>query len=89
MLYEIDVCKGFYCREEPMLDVHLPDLLPELRPYQRRAAYWMIQREKGASECSASERNQLVYPLCVPLNLIETSSTMYYNPFWYDSFTPL
>lgn len=77
---------GFYeairpSKEEPMLDVQLPNLLPELRPYQRRAAHWMIQREKGGSECSGSEKDQFVYPLCVPLNLIEASATLYYNPF--------
>lgn len=69
-----------------MLDVQLPDLLPELRPYQSRAAYWMIQREKGGSDSSGSERNQFVYPLCMPLNLVETSARMYYNPFWYRPF---
>ncbi|KAL3521327.1 hypothetical protein ACH5RR_019476 [Cinchona calisaya] len=77
---------GFYeairpSKEEPMLDVQLPNLLPELRPYQRRAAYWMVQREKGVSERSGSENNQFVYPLCMPLNLIEASARMYYNPF--------
>ena len=65
-----------------MLEDDMPDLLPKLRPYQRRAAHWMVQREKGASECSsASERSQLLSALCVPLNLIDTCSTVFYNPF--------
>ncbi|KAK3026816.1 hypothetical protein RJ639_041888 [Escallonia herrerae] len=42
---------GFYeavkpSKEEPMLENEMPDLLPKLRPYQLRAAYWMVQREK-------------------------------------------
>ncbi|XP_027104125.1 uncharacterized protein [Coffea arabica] len=77
---------GFYeaikpSKEEPMLDVQLPNLLPELRPYQCRAAHWMIQREKGVSDCSGSGKDQFVNPLCMPLNLIEASATLYYNPF--------
>ena len=70
-----------------MLDVQLPNLLPELRPYQCRAAHWMIQREKGVSECSGSGKDQFVNPLCMPLNLIEASATLYYHPFWYTSFS--
>ncbi|KAJ7548808.1 hypothetical protein O6H91_07G028200 [Diphasiastrum complanatum] len=33
--------------KEPTLDIQLEGLFPELRPYQRRAAYWMVQRERG------------------------------------------
>ncbi|ONK62676.1 uncharacterized protein A4U43_C07F6810 [Asparagus officinalis] len=41
---------GFYeaikpSKDEPRLDSELPDLLPRLRPYQRRATYWMVQFE--------------------------------------------
>jgi E3 ubiquitin-protein ligase SHPRH len=28
------------------------ELLPELRPYQRRAIYWMIEREQGTTRTS-------------------------------------
>ncbi|KAK4433464.1 DNA repair protein [Sesamum alatum] len=69
-------------KEAPMLEDHLPDLLPELRPYQRRAAYWMVQREKGDfAHLGGNERSQIVSPLCMPLNLIDTSRRIYYNPF--------
>ncbi|KAI3458420.1 hypothetical protein Pfo_015083 [Paulownia fortunei] len=69
-------------KEAPMLEDHLPDLLPELRPYQRRAAYWMVKREKGDFEhLGGNERSQIVSPLCMPLNLISTSRRIYYNPF--------
>lgn len=72
------------CREEPMLDDDLPGLLPKLRPYQRRAAYWMVQREKRNSDGSLQSKiNHFISPLCMPLSLIDTSITVYYNPFWY------
>lgn len=68
-------------RKYPMLQ-DMPDLLPKLRPYQRRAAYWMVQREKVASEIwGEKERDQFVYPLCTPVNLIDSCSTMFYNSF--------
>ncbi|WMV19954.1 hypothetical protein MTR67_013339 [Solanum verrucosum] len=69
-------------KEEPMLDDDLPGLLPKLRPYQRRAAYWMVQREKRNSDGSLQSKiNHFISPLCMPLSLIDTSITIYYNPF--------
>nr|XP_009611461.1 E3 ubiquitin-protein ligase SHPRH-like [Nicotiana tomentosiformis]XP_009611462.1 E3 ubiquitin-protein ligase SHPRH-like [Nicotiana tomentosiformis] len=69
-------------KEEPMLDDNLPGLLPKLRPYQRRAAYWMVQREKRNFDGSLQSKiNRFISPLCMQLSLIETSMTIYYNPF--------
>ncbi|OVA17306.1 SNF2-related [Macleaya cordata] len=78
---------GFYdaikpSKGEPMLDDELPDLLLELRPYQRRAVYWMVQREKGASgNLDVRDQNQFSRPLCVPVHFLDTHSRMFYNPF--------
>lgn len=69
-------------RTEPMLEDDIPDLLPELRPYQRRAAFWMVKREKAMEESQGErERNQFHSPLCVPVDFLDTSSKMFFNPF--------
>ncbi|KAB2010015.1 hypothetical protein ES319_D10G206600v1 [Gossypium barbadense] len=69
-------------KENSMLKDDIPDLLPVLRPYQRRAAYWMIQREKGDSRSMEEwERNMLSSPLCIPVHFLDTSSKMFFNPF--------
>ncbi|XP_021866581.1 uncharacterized protein [Spinacia oleracea] len=65
-----------------MLDAELTDLLPELRPYQRRAAYWMVQRERGfLQNSSAWERTISCSPLCVAVYFLDSPSKMFYNPF--------
>ncbi|KAK9159338.1 hypothetical protein Scep_005912 [Stephania cephalantha] len=68
---------------EAELENELPDLLPDLRPYQRRAAYWMVSREKGASDCSGERRDHnLSYrPFSVPVDFLNRNSRMFYNPF--------
>ncbi|XP_074286458.1 uncharacterized protein LOC141611745 [Silene latifolia] len=66
----------------PMLSIELLDLITELRPYQRRAAYWMVSREKRALQDSAMvEQDVSCSPLCVVVNFLESSSRMFYNPF--------
>lgn len=70
------------CRDEPMLEDELPELVPQLRPYQRRAAYWMIQRERGL--LISSEKvidNQFFSPFRVPVTFLDGNSRMFYNPF--------
>ncbi|KAF8397100.1 hypothetical protein HHK36_016007 [Tetracentron sinense] len=67
---------------EPILEDELPDLLPELRPYQLRAAYWMVQREKGSSgSLGERDEDQFFSPLCVPVDFLDTHSRMFFNPF--------
>lgn len=65
-----------------MLEDEIPELLPELRPYQRRAAFWMVEREKALKESQGErERNQFHSPLCVPVDFLDTRSKMFFNPF--------
>nr|KAJ0219821.1 hypothetical protein LSAT_V11C200097200 [Lactuca sativa] len=69
-------------RDNPMLMDDLPDLLPELRPYQRRAAFWMVEREKGTfRHLRESQQSQSVSPLCVPVDLVDSCFKIYYNSF--------
>ncbi|KAL8247869.1 hypothetical protein R6Q59_009085 [Mikania micrantha] len=79
---------GFYEAIKPskdnlMLSDDMPDLLPVLRPYQRRAAFWMVQREKGAlGHLEGSQPSeQFVSPLCTPVDLVDSCSKIYYNSF--------
>ncbi|KAK3126035.1 hypothetical protein QOZ80_7BG0613020 [Eleusine coracana subsp. coracana] len=60
------------------LEEELPDLLPCLRPYQLRAANWMVQREKGNAQ---SQEYVHSTPYCVPIDFIHKKSRMFYNPF--------
>lgn len=69
-------------KTDPLLEDDIPDLLPVLRPYQRRAAYWMVQQEKGDSgSFSNIQRNHFHFPLCIPVGFLDSSSKMFYNPF--------
>lgn len=78
---------GFYeaikpSKAEPMLEDDIPELLPKLRPYQLRAAFWMVEREKAVEESQGErERNQFHSPLCIPVDFLDTSSQMFFNPF--------
>ncbi|BAT81617.1 hypothetical protein VIGAN_03138100 [Vigna angularis var. angularis] len=69
-------------KAEPMIEDDIPELLPKLRPYQRRAAFWMVEREKAVEESQGErERNQFHSPLCIPVDFLDTSSQMFFNPF--------
>ncbi|KAH1262852.1 E3 ubiquitin-protein ligase SHPRH [Glycine max] len=72
-------------KSEPMLKDDIPELLPKLRPYQRRAAFWMVEREKAVEESRGErERNLFHSPLCIPVDFLDTSSQisqMFFNPF--------
>ncbi|XP_039128220.1 LOW QUALITY PROTEIN: E3 ubiquitin-protein ligase SHPRH [Dioscorea cayenensis subsp. rotundata] len=78
---------GFYdvikpSKEEPMLEERLPDLLPQLRPYQLRAVYWMLQQEKRTCETSDEKiQSELFAPFSVAVTFLEKHSRMFYNPF--------
>lgn len=82
-------CLGHYLyRSEPLLQEVIPDLLPELRPYQKRAAFWMVEREKKrAGGQGERERSHFGSPLCVPVDFIDNDSKMFFNPFRYDFLT--
>ncbi|PKA53189.1 Putative SWI/SNF-related matrix-associated actin-dependent regulator of chromatin subfamily A member 3-like 2 [Apostasia shenzhenica] len=80
---EFDVA-GFYeaikpSKEEPMWEVELPDLLPCLRPYQRRAVYWMVNRELGTS--AGKLQQWPTVPICLPIMLLGGQRKMFYNSF--------
>ena len=61
--------------DEPMLADHFRELVPVLRPYQRRAAAWMVQRENGAAP-----REPPLHPLWTAVAPIR-GDPFYYNPF--------
>uniref|UniRef100_A0ACD5WM79 Uncharacterized protein n=1 Tax=Avena sativa TaxID=4498 RepID=A0ACD5WM79_AVESA len=65
-----------------LLEEKLPDLLPHLRPYQLRAANWMVEREKGNTAVSSPNEGYVhPAPYCVPVDYISKKSRMFYNPF--------
>ncbi|CAH8371515.1 unnamed protein product [Eruca vesicaria subsp. sativa] len=69
-------------KTEAMLEDDITDLLPELRPYQRRAAYWMVQRERGDPVTfEDKEDSQFISPLSIPIGFLDSASKMFFNPF--------
>eukprot|EP00850_Spirogloea_muscicola_P023159 SM000333S12561 [mRNA] locus=s333:34643:42565:- [translate_table: standard] len=75
----------FLNRRELELDVDLPALLPVLRPYQRRAARWMVDREHGAVDTAAPNGQRRLHPLwtaVAPLGMAPGGGeAVYYNPY--------
>eukprot|EP00850_Spirogloea_muscicola_P012812 SM000084S23148 [mRNA] locus=s84:552074:559947:+ [translate_table: standard] len=72
-------------RPGPELDLDLPALLPVLRPYQRRAANWMVNRERGAVDTAAPDGQRRLHPLwtmVAPLGMAPGGDeAVYYNPY--------
>ena len=69
-----------------MLSGHFPALLPTLRPYQRRAAAWMVARERGPGStstdgASTSESGHGSHPLWVRAAALDGGEPFWYNPF--------
>ncbi|CAE6041811.1 unnamed protein product [Arabidopsis arenosa] len=65
-----------------MLGDDITDLLPELRPYQRRAAYWMVQRERGDPiTLGDKEDNQFISPFSISVGFLDSATKMFFNPF--------
>ncbi|KAF8063114.1 hypothetical protein N665_1184s0003 [Sinapis alba] len=69
-------------KTDAMLEDDITDLLPELRPYQRRAAYWMVRRERGDPiTLGDKEDNQFISPLSICIGFLDSASKMFFNPF--------
>ena len=72
--------------EEGKLQESFPQLRPMLRPYQRRAASWMVRREKGWLVCpcfaghaccqvpETSRLHTLLQPCCSIEDIVMASS---------------
>ena len=46
--------------DEPRYSQQPPQLLPQLRPYQQRALYWMLQRERAPKSSSSSSSRGVI-----------------------------
>ncbi|KAF3554843.1 hypothetical protein F2Q69_00017781 [Brassica cretica] len=67
-------------KTDAMLEDDITDLLPELRPYQRRAAYWMVQRERGDPITLGGEE-EFISPLSISIGFLDSAAKMFFNPF--------
>ncbi|KAI5079688.1 hypothetical protein GOP47_0005167 [Adiantum capillus-veneris] len=67
------------------LDRAPPKLLAKLRPYQSRAAQWMVMKEKDLissvqNDCDSDCRN-FKWPFCLEVLSLDGKTLFYYNPF--------
>ncbi|MCO5609414.1 hypothetical protein L7F22_063640 [Adiantum nelumboides] len=70
----------------PALDLAPPMLLAKLRPYQSRAAQWMVMRENNSlssvqNGCDHDCRN-FKWPFCSEVLSLDGKTMFFYNPFW-------
>ncbi|CAF2298271.1 unnamed protein product [Brassica napus] len=67
-------------KTDVMLEDDITDLLPELRPYQRRAAHWMVQRERG-DPITLGDKEEFISPLSISIGFLDSAAKMFFNPF--------
>eukprot|EP00898_Chlorokybus_atmophyticus_P007364 jgi/Chlat1/7629/Chrsp64S07159 len=64
---------------EPQLTCDFPALLPTLRPYQRRAVAWMVNREKAIE--GVQHDDEQPHPLWEPVEDLRGTKSFYYCPY--------
>lgn len=63
---------------EPAIEIDFPELKPTLRGYQRRAAMWMLNREKGNDSAAAKQKDEL-HPLWRKIECPLSNDSFYIN----------
>lgn len=59
-----------------------PGLLANLRPYQSRAAYWMVKREESSKSSMDNGASTIMnWPFCLEVVSLDKNKSFFYNPF--------